>query len=64
MVNAAATGLAERVKAQAAQLGFAACGIAPADDDPLPAARLEAVLGQPLPALEPYRLAAKRKGKA
>ena len=46
MVNAAATGLAERVKAQAAQLGFAACGIAPADDDPLPAARLEAWLGE------------------
>ncbi len=41
MVNADATSLKERIKAEAARLGFAACGIAPAADDRLRAARLE-----------------------
>ncbi|MBX9663337.1 tRNA epoxyqueuosine(34) reductase QueG [Novosphingobium sp.] len=41
MVNGAQTMLTERIKQQAARLGFAACGIAPATDDPLRAARLE-----------------------
>jgi len=41
MVNAGATSLAERIKAEAARLGIAACGIAPAAEDPLRAARLE-----------------------
>ncbi|MFM9936496.1 MAG: tRNA epoxyqueuosine(34) reductase QueG [Novosphingobium sp.] len=41
MVNESATSLTERIKAEAARLGFAACGIAPAADDPLRAARLE-----------------------
>lgn len=41
MVNAAETpDLAARLKAEAARLGFAACGIAPAADDPVQAARL------------------------
>ena len=41
MVNAAeGSALASRLKAEAARLGFAACGIAPAEDDPVRAARL------------------------
>ena len=41
MVNeATGAGLAGRLKAEAARLGFAACGIAPAEDDPVRAARL------------------------
>ncbi|MFN4135019.1 MAG: tRNA epoxyqueuosine(34) reductase QueG [Novosphingobium sp.] len=45
MVNAAAGNLESRLKAEAAALGFAACGIAPAADDPLRARRLEQWLG-------------------
>ena len=45
LVNGAETtvpgSLGARIKAEAARLGFAACGIAPAGDDPLRAARLE-----------------------
>ncbi|MBX9884756.1 MAG: tRNA epoxyqueuosine(34) reductase QueG [Novosphingobium sp.] len=41
MVNGAETTLVQRIKAEAERLGFAACGIAPAADDPLRAARLE-----------------------
>ncbi len=45
MVNAGAThldgSLTGRIKAEAARLGFAACGITPAADDPLRAAQLE-----------------------
>ncbi len=41
MVNSAETMLTERIKEEAARLGFAACGIAPAGDDPVRAARLE-----------------------
>ncbi|WP_298172183.1 tRNA epoxyqueuosine(34) reductase QueG [Novosphingobium sp.] len=41
MVNSAETMLTERIKEEAARLGFAACGIAPASDDPVRAARLE-----------------------
>ena len=41
MVNAGATSLVERIKTEASRLGFAACGIAPAADDPVRAARLE-----------------------
>ena len=41
MVNDAETTLVSRIRAEAARLGFAACGIAPAADDPLRAARLE-----------------------
>ena len=41
MVNDAETTLSTRIKAEAARLGFAACGIAPATDDPLHAAQLE-----------------------
>ncbi|WP_421836371.1 tRNA epoxyqueuosine(34) reductase QueG [Novosphingobium sp.] len=44
MVNSAETMLVSRIKAEATRLGFAACGIAPATDDPLRAARLEAWL--------------------
>ncbi|MCW1382130.1 tRNA epoxyqueuosine(34) reductase QueG [Novosphingobium sp. KCTC 2891] len=44
MVNDSAT-IAERIKAEAARIGFAACGIAPAADDPVRAARLERWLG-------------------
>jgi len=44
LVNADAT-LEDRLKAEAERLGFAACGIAPADDNPLLANRLEAWLG-------------------
>ena len=41
MVNgAAALALEQRLKAEATRLGFAACGIAPAEDDPVRAARL------------------------
>ena len=41
MVNGLEGGeLAGRLKAEAARLGFAACGIAPAEDDPVRAARL------------------------
>ncbi len=47
MVNALATGdLAARIAAQAEALGFAACGIAAADEDPLRALRLEQWLGE------------------
>lgn len=45
MVNGATTLLQERLKDEAARLGFAACGIAPADDDPQLGARLEQWLG-------------------
>ncbi|WP_225207463.1 tRNA epoxyqueuosine(34) reductase QueG [Novosphingobium huizhouense] len=45
MVNGDA-GLARRIRAQAAALGFAACGIAPAADDPLRGERLEQWLGE------------------
>ncbi|WP_421850984.1 tRNA epoxyqueuosine(34) reductase QueG [Novosphingobium sp.] len=41
MVNGAETTLAQRIKEEAARLGFAACGIAPAADDPVRAGRLE-----------------------
>ena len=41
MVNAGATTLVVRIKGEAERLGFAACGIAPAADDPLRGARLE-----------------------
>ena len=41
MVNGAETTLAGRIRNEAARLGFAACGIAPAADDPARAARLE-----------------------
>ncbi|WP_338467156.1 tRNA epoxyqueuosine(34) reductase QueG [Novosphingobium sp. ZN18A2] len=46
MVNAGATNLVDRLKAEAARLGFAACGIAPAADDPLRARRLHEWLGE------------------
>jgi len=47
MVNAAAeTGLEARIAAEAAALGFAACGIARAGEDPLRSRRLEAWLGE------------------
>lgn len=45
MVNAGAT-LEGRLQAEAARLGFAACGIAPAADDPIRAERLEQWLGE------------------
>ena len=45
MVNGADT-LVERLKAEATRLGFAACGIAPAADDPVRAERLEQWLGE------------------
>jgi epoxyqueuosine reductase len=45
LVNGTAS-LASRLKDEAARLGFAACGIAPAADDPLRAARLEQWLGE------------------
>ena len=45
MVNEAAALLEDRLKAEAARLGFAACGIAPAADDPQLGARLEQWLG-------------------
>jgi epoxyqueuosine reductase len=46
MVNAAASSdLASRIAAEAARLGFAACGIASAGEDPLRASRLEQWLG-------------------
>jgi epoxyqueuosine reductase len=38
--------LVERLKAEAAHIGFAACGIAPAADDPVRAERLEQWLGE------------------
>jgi epoxyqueuosine reductase len=41
MVNSAETMLVSRIKAEAVRLGFAACGIASASDDPVRAARLE-----------------------
>jgi epoxyqueuosine reductase len=41
LVNAGAIFLKDRIKEEAARLGFAACGIAPARDDPLRAAQLE-----------------------
>ena len=40
------SGLEDRLKAQAARLGFASCGIAPAADDPVRAQRLEQWLGE------------------
>ncbi len=46
MVNAGATLLAERLKAEAARLGFAACGVASAREDPLRGERLEQWLGE------------------
>jgi epoxyqueuosine reductase len=46
LVNADATLLAERLKAEAARLGFAACGIASAREDPLRGERLEQWLGE------------------
>ncbi len=46
MVNAAVASLEERLKAEASALGFAACGIAPAADDPVRAERLERWLGE------------------
>ena len=47
MVNAAAThGLAARIAQAASGLGFAACGIAAAGEDPLRARRLEEWLGE------------------
>ncbi len=46
MVNAGATRLAARLKAEAGRLGFAACGIASAGEDPLRGARLEQWLGE------------------
>jgi len=46
LVNAGATLLAERLKAEAARLGFAVCGIAAAGEDPLRGARLEQWLGE------------------
>ena len=47
MVNAPATGdLAARIAAEADALGFAACGIAGAGEDPLRTARLEQWLGE------------------
>ena len=41
MVNGAETSLVGRIRQEAARLGFAACGIAPAADDPVRATRLE-----------------------
>ncbi|OYX94249.1 MAG: hypothetical protein B7Y74_07600, partial [Novosphingobium sp. 35-62-5] len=46
MVNSAVASLEERLKAEAARLGFAACGFAPAADDPVRAQRLETWLGE------------------
>ncbi|MDE2560760.1 MAG: tRNA epoxyqueuosine(34) reductase QueG [Sphingomonadales bacterium] len=46
MVNPGVTRLVDRLKAEAARLGFAACGIAPAADDPLRAGRLHQWLGE------------------
>lgn len=46
MVKTAVTSLEDRLKAEATRLGFAACGIAPATDDPLRAERLEQWLGE------------------
>jgi len=45
LVNGAAALLKDRLKAEAAHLGFAACGIAPAADDPALGERLEQWLG-------------------
>ena len=45
MVNSATALLKDRVKAEAARLGFGACGIAPAADDPQWGERLEQWLG-------------------
>ncbi|WP_068076964.1 tRNA epoxyqueuosine(34) reductase QueG [Novosphingobium lentum] len=41
MVNGASTSLIERLRGEAARLGFVACGIAPATDDPRQAERLD-----------------------
>ncbi|CAM4277674.1 Epoxyqueuosine reductase [Novosphingobium lubricantis] len=46
MVNSAAGIGEQRIRDEAARLGFAACGIAPAADDPLRARRLETWLGE------------------
>ncbi|KUR72166.1 epoxyqueuosine reductase [Novosphingobium fuchskuhlense] len=46
MVNGAETTLEDRIRAEAHRLGFAACGIAPAADDALRAARLEQWLAE------------------
>ena len=49
MVNAAATtAFARALRAEAARLGFAACGFAPAAENPLAAQRLEQWLGEGL----------------
>lgn len=49
MIDASAiAGLKVDLKAEAARLGFAACGIAPASDDPLLGARLDAWLAEGL----------------
>ncbi|MEM8724041.1 MAG: tRNA epoxyqueuosine(34) reductase QueG [Pseudomonadota bacterium] len=47
MVNSAITdGLTERIETQARRLGFAACGVASAGEDPVRAERLEQWLGE------------------
>ncbi|MBX9885748.1 MAG: tRNA epoxyqueuosine(34) reductase QueG, partial [Novosphingobium sp.] len=46
MVNGAETTLVSRIKDEASKLGFAACGIAPAADNPLRAERLEQWLAE------------------
>lgn len=46
MVNARATSLVDRLKAEATRLGFVSCGIASAEGDPLRAARLHAWLDE------------------
>ena len=46
MVNTASLEFKERLITEAGRLGFAACGIAPAADDPLRAARLDEWLGE------------------
>ncbi len=46
MVNRQVASLENRLKAEASALGFAACGIAPAADDPVRAERLERWLGE------------------
>jgi len=46
LVNGAETTLVSRIKDEASKLGFAACGIAPAADNPLRAERLEQWLAE------------------
>ena len=49
MVNEAATAaFARALRAEAGRLGFAACGFAPAEENPLTAQRLEQWLGEGL----------------